>query len=279
MTFQFANLSSERANLRIGGDEAHGFLNNLLTSDVANEGNAAFCGLLSPQGKILFDMIVLTYDTHLIINVARDQETALLKRLLLYKLRAKIELEVLSHAETFVSWGSDKACGFSDPRVPTFCAWHIGPKGERMREGEELPASEWHKHRALLGIPLSGVDFDFGGAFPHDVNMDFLNGVDFAKGCYVGQEVVSRMKHRGTARKRTMIVSNADHDFSPGDVMANARAIGTVLNTYGNHGLCVIRLDKATSALESGMALTLNEIPVTLTKPDYAQFEWPLANA
>jgi tRNA-modifying protein YgfZ len=125
-------------------------------------------------------------------------------------------------------------------------------------------------------VPRGGVDFIYGDAFPHETDMDQLGGVDFAKGCYVGQEVVSRMEHRGTARTRAVSVTYEGFAPEPGaTVMAGDKPVGTLGGTAGGHGVALIRLDRAADALASGTPLIAGTTELHLVKPDWAHFAWP----
>lgn len=278
MSTFYSDLSADRANLSVAGEDARAFLDNLLTADTGAPVKAAFAALLTPQGKILFDMLIFTGKDRYLLNVAKEQAPALMKRLTLYRLRAKVTISEFEGSRTFVMWGGgNPEHGFTDPRLPELGCWHIADAADPEPEGEKRPPQDWHGHRIRLGVPLGGTDFEFGSAFPHDVNMDDLNGVDFEKGCYVGQEVVSRMKHRGTARKRTMIVRSSQ-DLSAGDVLAGDRTIGTAGAASGTTALAVLRLDRASKALADGVPLTLGGSGVTLERPGYARFSWPLTD-
>ena len=125
-------------------------------------------------------------------------------------------------------------------------------------------------------MPRGGVDFAYGDAFPHEADMDQLNGVDFEKGCYVGQEVVSRIEHRARARSR--IVPVAYDEFAPEDgvpVMAGERSVGTMGSAARGRGLAMLRLDRTAEALAAGDALSAGGIPIRLVKPEWARFAFP----
>jgi folate-binding protein YgfZ len=127
----------------------------------------------------------------------------------------------------------------------------------------------YESHRVLTGVPRGGLDFMYSDAFPHEANMDRLYGVDFDKGCYVGQEVVSRMQHRGTARTR--IVRVTLEDFSPETgipVMAGDKQVGTMGSTAGGKGLALVRIDRVADALDAGLALTSGGLPMHLADPN-----------
>jgi tRNA-modifying protein YgfZ len=138
-------------------------------------------------------------------------------------------------------------------------------------------AAAYHAHRVRLGLPEGGKDFSFGDAFPHEALMDQLYGVDFDKGCFVGQEVVSRMQHRGTARTRIVpLVYVEGVAVGPGaEVTAGERAIGRTGTGAGERGLAMIRLDRAADALAAGEIIRAGGRPVRIEKPDWATFPFP----
>jgi tRNA-modifying protein YgfZ len=137
-------------------------------------------------------------------------------------------------------------------------------------------AGDYEAHRIALGVPRGGVDFAYSDAFPHETDMDQFGGVDFKKGCYVGQEVVSRMQHRGTARTRAVPVrlDGAAPDAGTA-ITAGGRAVGTLGSTGGGRGIALLRLDRVDEALAEGGSLTAGSVPIQLVKPAWANFPFP----
>ena len=270
-----------RALLRLdGGDVVH-FLQNLITCDVERleEGAATFGALLTPQGKILFDFFLLHDSNSFVIDVEASQRDALAKRLTFYKLRADVQI-TLDDRPVFAGWGGgdngDSGAGFIDPRLAD-----MGWRAYGTVDGTNSDEAAWHAHRIGLGMPQAGLDFEFGDAFPHEALMDQIGddngGVDFTKGCYVGQEVVSRMQHRGTARSRFVIVS-ARQALSPevtGQALsADGKRIGTMGSTDGNAGLALVRVDRATTAISADNPVLLDGKQVQLVPPAFITFDW-----
>ena len=204
-----------RSVIEVSGPDAHDFLQGILTNDIDGvEGNKAiYAGLLTPQGKLLFDFIVVKQEETYFFDVDADLVADLVKRLMFYKLRADVEIAILGMAALCADIDgtlnpADNAISYTDPRIDKM--------GSRIMMFEPADGScssnpdKWLAHRIECGIPEAGLDFIHGNCFPHDIAMDQLNGIGFSKGCYVGQEVVSRMQHRGTARKRPMIVRSKE---------------------------------------------------------------------
>jgi folate-binding protein YgfZ len=266
-----------RGVVAVDGPDAVSFLNNIVSSDVpAANGSAGYGGLLSPQGKILFDFVVLRAGDRLLFDLAAAALPAFVRRLALYRLRAKVEIAALEDHAVFAGWdGAPVPAGISaaDPRLAALGWRAIAPAGSIIANAT---AAEYDTHRIALGIPEGGLDFAFGEAFPHDVDMDQLSGVDFRKGCYIGQEVVSRMEHRGTARRRFVIATAKDALPAVGTpVLAGDRPIGTLGTSGDGNGLALVRLDRAREAMAAGTPITAGGVALTLTLPPWARFGWP----
>ena len=267
---------ADRGIVRVAGEDATSFLQGLLTNDVERLaiGEARYAGLLTPQGKILFDMLVVRVraDTGAayLIDCAAWQAVDLAKRLGLYKLRAKVAIADESGERAVVAaWGDDVvlpegAFVYRDPRDPRLGLRAIVARAEAAAIGEAGLAS-YEALRIAACAPKGGVDFAYGDAFPHDADFDLLSGVDFGKGCYVGQEVVSRMRHRGGARKRLVKVKVAGEPPAPGTpVMDGELAVGTLGSSAGGVALAMLRLDRVEDAKAAGRGLTAGGVGVAL---------------
>ncbi|MGH6833652.1 MAG: YgfZ/GcvT domain-containing protein, partial [Methyloceanibacter sp.] len=265
MSHCHASLLASRAILRIGGADARKYLQGLITNDIgkAQGGHAIHAGLLTPQGKILFDFFAVPAGDGFLIDVAHDKADELLKRLTFYRLRAQVEIAEEPSLVVAAAWGGTPgkpkgAILYADPRLPDLDFRLLAPKGTSAADFGCEPALEddYHALRIRQGVPEGGRDYAFGETFPHEALFDQLNGVDFAKGCYVGQEVVSRMEHRGTARKRIVPVEGkALLPSSGSNVEVDGVPIGTLGSVSGASGLALIRLDRAEEALASGKRL------------------------
>ncbi|MCP8939057.1 folate-binding protein [Alsobacter sp. SYSU M60028] len=279
----------DRGVVRVTGEDARGFLDGLVTSDMDKVAvdRARHAALLTPQGKILFDFIVAEADGEqgggFYLDVPRALAADLARRLGFYKLRARVSIEDLSETAGVVAfWDGERAdeglgVVYADPRLPELGDRVIAPRSTCPDLASE-PAEAWHAHRVALGVPEGGRDFAYGDAFPHEADMDQLGGVDFDKGCYVGQEVVSRMQHRGTARTRIVPVR-----FRGGvgagegaEAHAGGRAAGRIGSvTADGRALAMLRLDRVEDALASGGALEADGLAFDLVKPAFARFPWP----
>ncbi|HVZ13998.1 MAG TPA: folate-binding protein [Bauldia sp.] len=275
---------SRRGVVAVSGPDAVTFLDNLFTSDVpAALGGAAYGALLSPQGKILFDFIAVNDGNRILIDLPRIQVADFVKRLGFYRLRAKVEIADISDDHIAVAaWGSDTApildgVVVADPRLAALGWRAIVPAGADMApDYEEATEAEYDAHRIALGVPEGGIDFAFGDTFPHDADMDQLAGINFTKGCYIGQEVVSRMEHRGTARRRFVIAaSSAPLPATGTPVTANDKPIGTLGSHTGSAAVALVRLDRAKEAMDAHTPIIAAGTPLTLTLPPWAKFGWP----
>jgi tRNA-modifying protein YgfZ len=273
-----------RGVVSVVGPDAQKFLDNLITSNVGglDRGSTVFAGLLTPQGKLLFDFLIFPDGDRYLFDVARSEVANLLKRLGLYRLRAKVEFADLSDERIVVAaWGSDvppilDGVVAADPRLPALGFRGVVPPGADMApDFDEASEAAYDAHRIGLGIPEGGIDFAYGDVFPHDADMDQLAGVDFDKGCFVGQEVVSRMKHRGTARRRVVVAHGADLPPAGAAITAGGHAIGSMGSSAGGTGLALVRLDRAKAAMDGGVPILADASPVTLSLQAWAKFDWP----
>ena len=275
-----------RAVLRVSAPDARNFLQGLITNDIGktDRGKAIHTGLLSPQGKVLFDFFVIVHDRAFLIDAAADKAEELRKRLGFYRLRADVQIEAEPSLEVLAAWGGtpqapERVIVYADPRLPELGVRLLVPNHLDAADLGCEPASEedYHAMRIGFGVPEGGRDYAFGDAFPHEALFDQLNGVDFTKGCYVGQEVVSRMEHRGTARKRIIRIDGAMPLPAAGtSVEADGVPIGTLGSVSGRSGLAMIRLDRAETAAAIGKTLTAGGVAVALHRPGFAQFAVPL---
>nr|WP_281503008.1 folate-binding protein [Ancylobacter crimeensis] len=272
-----------RAVIRVAGADAGHFLDNLLTARMPAPGAQRYAALLAPQGKIIADMIIAATEGGFRLDTPRSTADELLKRLRLYRLRSKIELGTLDDLSVCVAWGGDvpviDAFVYDDPRLPGIPAplgrRFLLPAVEAAGLGA-LPEAAWQAHRIALGVPEGGQDFLYGDAFPHEADMEQLGGVDFDKGCYVGQEIVSRMQHRGTARTR--IIPFAVEGTLPPEgtpVRAGAKDIGRLGSGTGERALALVRLDRLGDALADGHAVMAGEARLTPAPLDWARFPIP----
>jgi folate-binding protein YgfZ len=290
-----AALLPDRGVVKVVGEEARGFLNGLLTADMTKVTPAIpkFAALLTPQGKIVVDCIVAEAPAEdgggFFLDCPRALSGLLVEKLNFYKLRAKVIVEDLSEVLGVMAiWEemgrTEYGLIYPDPRLPALgqrlmLPPHLVEAAARDLGAELVDAQAYEAHRIALGVPRGGIDFIYGDAFPHETDMDQLGGIDFGKGCYVGQEVVSRMQHRGTARNRIVPVVAAD-GFAPEAgiaVMAGDRQVGTMGSSAGGRALAMLRLDRVAEALAAGQELTAGGIVLRPHKPDWAMFDWPAA--
>jgi folate-binding protein YgfZ len=267
----------DRAVVAVAGAEAAGFLHGIVTNSVEalTGGQAAYSGLLTPQGKLLFDFFALRDGERFLIDIAASLAADFIKRLTFYKLRAKVDIARLEGA---VVCADPAGCAGVLPDAIVYPDPRLAGGGRRAivltgQAAASVDAEGWLRHRIDLGLPEGGKDFIYSDCFPHDIAMDQLNGIAFAKGCYVGQEVVSRMRHRGTARRRPMLVaSDRPLPVAPCEITADGKTIGTIGSCLDNRGLAEVRLDFAEEALAAGKRLLAGDVPVRLMPPDWADY-------
>jgi folate-binding protein YgfZ len=280
-----AALLPDRGVVKVTGETARDFLNGLITADTARlaPGAGRFGALLTPQGKITIDFLITEappgHGGGFLIDCPKPLAQTLADKLKFYRLRAKIEIENLSDSlGVLAAWDGEATLKpdltFTDPRnsrlgLRIFVPAELAQKAADAIGAELGDASAYEAHRIAVGIPCGGLDFMYGDAFPHETNMDRLSGVDFDKGCYVGQEVVSRMQHRGTARTRTVrVLLDGPAPEVGTTILAGDKQIGTMGSAADGHALALMRVDRAGEAIEAGTPLTAGGLSIRITEPD-----------
>ena len=278
-----AALLPDRTIVRATGADVARLLDDLLTVEVETlaPGRARHAALLTPQGKIAYEGFVIKDRDGFLIDVATSAAEALAKRLDLYKLRADAAFAPTGDEfAVAVAWGDEAdapddppGLAYRDPRLSAL-GWRIVAPPHALTTWLEVGSAEGNvegyvAQRIALGVPEGGVDFT-SDDFPHDAMLDQLHGVDFDKGCFVGQEVVSRMKHRGTARRRILPVSIDGEAASGDDVTVGERSIGRLGSVSGAQGLAMLRIDRLP---DDGTPIRAGDATLTVRKPDWATFD------
>lgn len=268
-------LRRDRALFHFSGPDAHRLLNDVVTGEIPSTGTgdgdvAAAWALLSPQGKILAEGLAGHAEDALWLDVHESVADDFFKRMKMYRLRAKVEIEDLraTHRVGFAQHEEPQGLRHTDRLGPLGIGWRVIAPLEETSDWVQDDAA-YHRARIGVGILHQGNDFPANDAFAHDIGLDILDGIDFAKGCYVGQEVVSRMKHRGTARRRPVIVSGIDAP-SGSAILAGGREAGTIGQVVDGEAVAIIRLDRITDP----SAVTVAGKPVTLSLPVWATYRF-----
>ncbi|MCF4097863.1 CAF17-like 4Fe-4S cluster assembly/insertion protein YgfZ [Maritalea mediterranea] len=258
----------DRKLISFSGPDAEKLLHDTLTANVRalEEKTCQWFALLSPQGKILFEGQIFRLGDALYTDLDSALVDDFFKRMRLYKMRANVEMEAVE--DMAVGWSSEETDeAFKDIR-PGMGFRHYAAIGDA--EDWDDGTAAYTQTRFENGIAACPADFEPNSFFAHDIGMDLLPGaIDFKKGCYIGQEVVSRMQHRGTARKRIMCVSAEAPLDAPGPIEANEKKIGDLLNVSDRLGLALVRTDKA----KKGATFLHGEQPVQLAAPHWASYD------
>lgn len=267
-----------RAGLSLTGPDTLVLLERLVTNATNDwtQGTTRYGALLTPQGKVLADFLALRIADGVLLDVSADHVDDLAKRLKMFRLRSKVEIARL---DNFAVMASIEETLDDMPPLPSAAHIYQDPRypGGRMRRfvtmeqvDQDPSISAYHADRIANGIPEQGFDFGAAEVFPADINMDILGGVALKKGCFVGQEVVSRMHRRGQIRKRTLGFSIDEQSaIETGAELLAPAPVGSVSSYEGGHGLARVRVDRLFKAEAAGATVTLNETPVTITKPDW----------
>ena len=273
----------DRGVIKVAGEDARNFLNGLITTDVdrLKPGLGRFGALLTPQGKIIVDFLITEapagHGGGFLIDCPKALADGLATKLKFYKLRAKVTVDILDLG-VLAAWDGQPAAqpdlAFVDPRNEHLGYRILIPEDLKQKlsdliGADLLDAADYEAHRIALGVPRGGLDFMYSDAFPHETNMDRLAGVDFDKGCYVGQEVVSRMQHRGTARTRSVKVLLEDSAPEAGvSIMAGDKSVGTMGSSAKGKGIALVRIDRVADALDAGQPLSAGGLALKLAEPE-----------
>ena len=253
-----AHLES-RAVLSVSGSDWKTFLNGLLTQEVETlaPGELRFSGLLTPQGRLLYDLFVAGTPDGALLDVAAEHRDAILMRLTMYKLRAKVELAA-SDLAVFAAWPAT-AGDFADPRLPA-----LGSRAYAAEQATTATEDTYEAHRLALGVP-GPADWGTDKLYPIDADFDLLAGIDFKKGCFVGQETTSRMKRRGVIKNRMLpITFDGPAPAFGAEVLAGTLRAGEVLSGRDGRAMALLRLDRI-----EGADLTVDDRPVSVDRPEW----------
>ncbi|EJF75213.1 folate-binding protein YgfZ [Bartonella alsatica] len=277
---QNAILFNNRRIIKVIGEEATHFLQVLITTDVTKIGpQEIFPGaLLSPQGKIITDFLIGKIDNGYFIDIVVSLADTLYKRLLLYKLHKKVEITKPLQELVTVSWNNksdtlNSDSSFIDKRFPQ------NEKIIRIYGKTSFPAPEYHDNwdrlRIRYAIAESNKDYEIGKVFPHDINYDQINGLALNKGCYIGQEIVSRMHHRHIARRRILLVKSQHELTSKSSVEAGTKVLGYLGTCAAKEALALMRIDHVKDAMDNNITFTVKNIPVTISIAENMNFTFP----
>jgi folate-binding protein YgfZ len=280
MAMAYASILEDRAVLALKGPDARDFLQGLVTNDVSAcvEKCALYAALLTPQGKILFDFfIVPESENHFLIDCATARAADFAKRLSMYRLRAKVDIAPQPQLAVAAAWDDDGAppqmpagaITVTDPRLPSLGVRMIASRDVLARAMTGFAHGDYAQHRLRLAVPDS-ADLPPDTVFALDAGLEELNGVSFKKGCYVGQEVTARMKHRATARRRFVIVESTEGLPDGGTpVESQGREIGTLAGGDANLALALLRLDRLTEAQAAKAPITAAGRKLVVRKADW----------
>jgi folate-binding protein YgfZ len=263
----------DRGLISVTGDDARKFLQDLVTADIdgLEAGGAAYVGLLTPQGKVLFDFFIFRDGPGYLVDCLLDLREGIVKRLSFYRLRAKVEIKAEDGRQVLAIMEGSGTGAVPDPRT--------GLMGERAYDRSDSAkggASIYHQRRIALGLAEGGHDFAEGEVFPHEANFDQIGALSFRKGCFVGQEVVSRMEHRGTTRSR-ILPCRLEGALPPkgSEIMAGEKIVGHACSGMNDRLLALLRLDRLEEARGRGVPVTAAGARIFPERPPWARFNLP----
>jgi len=264
----------DRMVASVSGPDAVGFLDKLVTQDLTAlaEGGCAYAALLSPQGKILSDFLVWRWAEGLLLDVPTVRAEALLARLMLFKLRAQADIAPRPDLRALITADAGPKTVSQgpilqapDPRLAALPWRGIGPKEAACEAAETRTLLT---QRVLLGVPDLAEDAEPDEVFALEGLLEELHGVSFKKGCFPGQENVSRMKRRATTRKKFCRIAAAGAAKGAA-VLAGAAEIGSVRAAADGRALALLRLDRALEAQAQGEPLTVAGQAARLDPPQW----------
>jgi len=278
----------DRGVIAVSGEEAQDFLQNILSNDMrkVSPERAIYAALLTPQGKYLFDFFIAERDGELLFDCEAERKDELLRKLMMYRLRAKAE--IVDRSAELAVWAifGEAATGaepldrlaepgagqaykgglvYRDPRLAQMGWRSVLPAGEAP-DFERIERERFEAHRLAQGVPDGPRDMEVDRTLALEADLDLLDGVDFDKGCYVGQELTARMKHRGKVRKRLMPVRLSGGTAEPGaEIARDGKTVGTIRSVAGDKAIALIRLDALEAEdLAAGPAAVRVEPPAWL---------------
>jgi folate-binding protein YgfZ len=268
MPTHIAHLTS-RALISVGGADWRGFLQGLLTQDVETlaPGEVRFGALLTPQGRLLFDLFIVGREESdpggCWLDCAAERRAALIQRLSIYRLRAKVTIAP-DETPVLAAWGNAGPVGAgwaADPRLPA-----LGWRGYGAGAEPNSDEGDYERHRLSLGAP-GPADWGEDRAYPLEADFDLLNGVDFRKGCFVGQETTSRMKRRGAIKSRMLpLVFDGPPPPAGAEILAGTLRAGEALSGMDGRAIALVRLDRI-----EGAALTVEGRACAVERPDWTR--------
>lgn len=249
-TQAFTATLNDRALIILGGPEWRPFLQGLVTQEVETlaDGEARFGALLTPQGRLLYDLFLVGRGEDCLVDCAAEVREALARRLTMYRLRAKVTIE-LSDTPVRALWDAQAAPGgwIADPRLPGL-GWR-GYGAEAPADAVPADATAYAAHVLACGAP-GPADWGVEKTYPVEANFDLLAGIDFRKGCFVGQETTSRMKRRGTVKTRMAPIVFEGAAPEPGSELLNGTLrAGEVLSGVDGRAMAAVRLDRLNGSL------------------------------
>ncbi|MBL0848883.1 MAG: folate-binding protein [Candidatus Liberibacter ctenarytainae] len=272
---------SNQSFIIVCGTSSQSFLQGLITADIDNLplGIARSSALLTPQGKILFYFLISKREENIfVLEIDNSQLDLLVEKLLFYKLRTNVILKVQKKIGTTLYWNQDNAPEDSyliDERFSIANILLYRTQGHN--KGSMSDSSVYHELRIDHGMVDPSIDFPSSAVFPHDVFMDINKGVSFTKGCYIGQEVISRMQHRGIARKRPIIIlGNNSLPAIGAPILVDNKQIGILGTAIGKKALAIARIDKVIGAIEKSLPLTVGDIQITPRFPSWSGLNFPV---
>ena len=234
---------SNRSILLVSGNDSEQFLQGIVTCDIKSiEEKSSYGSILTPQGKLLYDFIISKMNNNFLIDTAESSIDGLIKLLNIYRLRSEVKLDKRDDLSVIVDLNNKKEnLDNIDPRINEIGTREIlNSKDEFSNINED----DYEKQKIKLGVAEVGSEIKSGELFPMEANLDHLKGIDFKKGCFIGQEVTSRMYRKGKVKKRIIGFKSKDNFTINEELVYNDQTIGTVIKKIEDYGLALVKIEK-----------------------------------
>jgi folate-binding protein YgfZ len=261
---------SNRSILSVSGKDSEQFLQGIVTCDIKNiRKRSSYGSILTPQGKLLYDFIISKINNNFLIDTSESNMDSLIKLLNIYKLRSEVSLDKRDDLSVFVSMDNKKENPNAvDPRISELGTREILDSNNEFFNSDQ---DSYEKQKIKLGIAEVGSEIKSGELFPMEANLDYLKGIDFKKGCFIGQEVTSRMYRKGKVKKRIIAFESKDTFTSNEELVYNNQTIGAVIKKIDDYGLALVKIEKIINPEREKIKITTknNDKNVIFILPDF----------
>ena len=257
---------TNRSLVLVSGKDSEDFLQSIITIDLSGNAEELLSScFLSPQGKLLNQFFVKKEGNHFLLDLHKKSFQSFMEKMQIYKLNSDVDFQEKNDLEVVVCLEKEFQDSFIDPRNID-----LGWRGIREKRNDRSNSDNYEKKKISLGIVEEGEDFLSGEFFPIELNLDYLNSISFKKGCFIGQEVTSRMHRKGKPKKRVFSITSSRNNKQGDDIFLENKKIGTIIKSYENESVAILKTDALPKIQEENATVNINneEITITVHIPD-----------